>query len=522
MAAIPLIPAAQYLRMSTERQEYSLENQSHSIAEYAELHGFSVIQTYSDPAVSGVLLRRRKGLQQLLQDVVRGQASYRVILVYDVSRWGRFQDTDESAHYEFLCKSAGVRVHYCAETFTNDDSLPSMIMKSFKRAMAGEYSRELGVKVLAGQRRGATLGFRQGGEPGYGLRRLLLSADGKAKQVLATGERKSIVSDRISLVHGSAQEVRCVREIYRMFIQNSMTFSEIARELNRRKTQYIKGSEWSPSAVQTILTHAKYIGSNVYGRYTQRLYTPPVRRPRSEWTVTEGAFEPLIDRITFEKAQGIIQRTTQGLPRNRSDKDLLDALRAIVAKNGKINTNLIKKAPKAPSPHTYIARFGSLTRTYELIGFTRPWCRVGCIDTTRRIRQLRNALLGKIVDLDPSGISIENRRRRYRARLRLLDGRLISVLAARPRSCYKGAIRWFLNPPASECRLTTLVARLNLQCDAFKDMFVIPSIGKSTGVYVKEIDPRLQRGIQLFELKDLRRTIQELGSQVRKLGECGR
>jgi len=105
----------------------------------------------------------------MIQDVVQGHASYKAILVYDVSRWGRSQDTDESAHYEFLCKSAGVRVHYCAETFSNDDALASMIMKSLKRVMAGEYSRELGIKVLAGQIKGAELGFRQGGQPGYWL-----------------------------------------------------------------------------------------------------------------------------------------------------------------------------------------------------------------------------------------------------------------------------------------------------------------------------------------------------------------
>src|SRR6266568_3713458 len=108
MSATP-IPAAQYLRMSTEYQEYSLDNQCHAIAGYAENNRFSVVRTYSDPAVSGVLLRNRKGLQQSIQDVVQGNAPYKAILVYDVSRWGRFQDTDESAYYEFLCKSAGVR-----------------------------------------------------------------------------------------------------------------------------------------------------------------------------------------------------------------------------------------------------------------------------------------------------------------------------------------------------------------------------------------------------------------------------
>ena len=96
------VPAAQYLRMSTEHQQYSLENQSAAIQKYSDTHGFWVVRTYSDAAKSGLALKHRAGLRQLLEDVVGGAPGYQAILVYDVSRWGRFQDTDESAHYEFL------------------------------------------------------------------------------------------------------------------------------------------------------------------------------------------------------------------------------------------------------------------------------------------------------------------------------------------------------------------------------------------------------------------------------------
>jgi DNA invertase Pin-like site-specific DNA recombinase len=179
-----LLPAAQYLRMSTEHQQYSLENQSAAIQAYSGQKGFQIVRTYSDSAKSGLVLKHRAGLRQLLQDVVSPDPPFRAILVYDVSRWGRFQDTDESAHYEFVCKSAGVPVHYCCETFANDGTLPSLIMKALKRTMAGEYSRELGVKVLAGQTRLARLGFKQGGPPGYGLRRMLVTSSGVPKQQL--------------------------------------------------------------------------------------------------------------------------------------------------------------------------------------------------------------------------------------------------------------------------------------------------------------------------------------------------
>jgi len=63
-------------------------------------------------------------------------------------------------------------------------------VKSIKRAMAGEYSRELSVKSFVGQARMVRLGFRSGASPGYGTRRLLLDQSRASKFVLAPGERQ--------------------------------------------------------------------------------------------------------------------------------------------------------------------------------------------------------------------------------------------------------------------------------------------------------------------------------------------
>ncbi|TIM45051.1 MAG: recombinase family protein [Mesorhizobium sp.] len=101
LQSAPQIRAAQYIRMSTEHQRYSIENQALVIAEYAERRGYSIVQTYEDAGKSGLSLRGREGLKRLLADVVTGQQAFSAILVLDVSRWGRFPDADQSAHYEF-------------------------------------------------------------------------------------------------------------------------------------------------------------------------------------------------------------------------------------------------------------------------------------------------------------------------------------------------------------------------------------------------------------------------------------
>jgi len=107
--------AAQYVRMSTEHQQYSTHNQSDKIREYADKRGIEIIKTYADDGKSGLSIGGRAALQQLIADVESGAADFNVILVYDVSRWGLFQDADESAYYEYICKRAGINVAYCAE-----------------------------------------------------------------------------------------------------------------------------------------------------------------------------------------------------------------------------------------------------------------------------------------------------------------------------------------------------------------------------------------------------------------------
>lgn len=182
------LKAAEYVRMSTEHQQYSPDNQRDVIRAYAEKHHVEIVRTYSDGGKSGLSIQGREALQQLIRDVQSGKADFDVILVYDISRWGRFQDADESAYSEHICKRKGIAVLYCAEQFENDGSPMATVFKSMKRAMAGEYSRELSAKVFKGQCRLIQLGYRQGGHAGFGLRRMLVDQNGTQKNPLKRGE----------------------------------------------------------------------------------------------------------------------------------------------------------------------------------------------------------------------------------------------------------------------------------------------------------------------------------------------
>lgn len=71
------VRVAQYLRMSTDHQQYSLHNQSEYIKDYAEKNNMEIAYTYDDAGKSGVSIIGRHSLQQLLSDVEQASQAFR-------------------------------------------------------------------------------------------------------------------------------------------------------------------------------------------------------------------------------------------------------------------------------------------------------------------------------------------------------------------------------------------------------------------------------------------------------------
>ncbi len=292
--------------MSTDLQQYSTENQQAAIQRFADTRGIIIVRSFIDAGKSGVGIQGRDALQDLLRTVESGQADFSTILVYDVSRWGRFQQPDEGAYYEFRCIRANITVQYCAEQFPTDNAPMSAVMKSLKRAMAGEYSRELSAKVFAGQCRLITLGYRQGGIAGYGLRRQLLDQHGQPKAILARGERKSFQLERVILAPGPDLEIATVRRVYHLFTVEQRTEAQIATILNNDGILAESARPWTRGTVHELLTNEKYIGNNLYNRTSTKLQRPRVVNKPENWVRCNGAYQPIIDADIFATAQQII------------------------------------------------------------------------------------------------------------------------------------------------------------------------------------------------------------------------
>lgn len=384
--------AAEYVRMSTEHQKYSTENQAEAIRQYAARRNMKIVRTYADEGKSGLRLDGRDALKQLIEDVQSGNADFTTILVYDISRWGRFQDADESAYYEYICKRTGISVHYCAEQFENDGSPVSTIVKGVKRAMAGEYSRELSIKVFAGQCRLIELGYRQGGPPGYGLRRSLIDQSGTPKGELARGEHKSIQTDRVVLIPGPPEEIEIVRWVYRSFVQDGKNETEIADDLNQRGVITDLGRPWTRGTVHQVLINEKYIGNNVWNRGSFKLKKRRVRNSRDMWIRAEDVFEPLVERRLFDAAQATISERSYRL----TNEEMLTALQSLLQHQGYLSGLIIDEAEKLPSSSAYQSRFGSLLRAYEMVGYT-PDRDYSYIEINRSLRRMYPNILAEVI-----------------------------------------------------------------------------------------------------------------------------
>lgn len=403
------IPAAQYIRMSTEHQRYSPDNQKAAIASFAEARGFEIVKTYLDAGRSGLTLAKRDGLKQLLSDVISGNVNFSAILVLDVSRWGRFQDTDQAAHYEYLCREAGVQLHYCAEPFENDGGTISSIVKHMKRVMAAEYSRDLSKRVSRAQRQQAKLGFKMGGMAPYGTRRQVVDENGKPRMTLKPGQRKALSTDKVVFALGPPAEVEVVERVFRDYALRKKKMTEIARWLNDEKRKHPKGGAWTPDIVRCMLQNEIYIGTLVFGRRYMNLGRT-IWFDQKDW-IRVAVVQPAVSVQLFDAAARRLKRSAES-KRPRSKQELLEGLARLFAEKGKLSHAIISKCPYLPVPSVFSRRFGTIEAAYRAVGFEPrrhfqvndaglPHSDEELLDQVRRIYREQGHLSIDLIDKDP-------------------------------------------------------------------------------------------------------------------------
>lgn len=488
------IPAAQYLRMSTEHQKYSLQNQEDAIRDYATAKGFQVVATYEDAARSGLRFKNRVGLQTLLKDVLTAPGRFHAVLVYDVSRWGRFQDTDEAAHYEFLCRRAAVPVHYVAEPFANNGEMADSILKALRRSMAAEYSRELGVRSFAGQKRLAGMGYRVGGQAGLGYRRVLLS-EGQAPRILKSGEYKALTTDRVKLVLGPQDEVAFVRSLFKMALKKRiMDVTRFANEPQNLRF-HDNGKLWAPEKLYRMLSNPKYCGSLVWHRTTQSIGRGHRHVNRSDWVVVPKAFPAIIDQQTFDEVQ-VEHRKRKRMP----DDELLRRLKKLYLRKGRLSITLIESDASVLSKSVFIQRYGSILKAYELVGYKPSKRAITASLNMGRARRYRESLIRTIEEMHPAEIKpIKLPYTQWEGVM--VNGTVVRLLFAHKYATRHGMERWELLPFRCQRTHITLLCLLGNDGHKVQEFILMPEIKFVSEYQIKGLDdPWLKNGVKLDSL----------------------
>jgi hypothetical protein len=336
--------------------------------------------------------------------------------------------------------------------------------------MAAEYSRELSAKVFAGQSRLASYGFRQGGQAGFGLRRMLVDANGSPKAELAWGERKALQNDRVILVPGPSEEVETVRRIYRMFASEHLSETEIARRLNAEGASTGCERPWSRTLVLEVLRNEKYIGNYVYAKGSGKLKTRRRNNAEEHWIRANGAFAALVDERVFKEVRAIFNSRRRRHP----DAAMLQLLRALYEKTGWLSQRTIDGAAGVPSTTAYRSRFGSLGRAYQLIGYTPP-IDLKYIEINRKLREMYPAVLAETIEgVRAGGGEVEHD---PETQLLILNREFtVSMVIARCTPAASGQLRWNVRLDMALRPDLSVVIRMDTQNDAARDYYLLPRI----------------------------------------------
>ncbi len=386
--------AVAYYRHSAEdKQENSVQIQREHAEKFAAKHNIEIIHEEADEGVSG-LIANRPGFKRLFSDWVYNlnAPKFDYVLFFDISRWGRFQDQNEGAHYAFMCKKHGKTLVNVFRGFPQEgQQLTTSLIDSIDRFMAAEYSRVLSEKVWHGSMKISRDGFSAGGTAPYGMARLLLDENRKPVSILKKGQHKLISNQRVTFTPLNDETTSIVKEIFDLFINKWKTSEDIAETLNEKGVPSANGKKWNTGSINRILSNEVYTGTRVYNKTSGKLKQRKVKNPRNEWVVAPEAFQSIVSTDDYWKAQkrlfwSMPSRWKKGVTMVRKAQKFIEKeVKELLLKEGFSEDQAETKIKKIPLAYCVNSYEGDPLKKYTLFAIdeeTRNFDKVFAVSIT--------------------------------------------------------------------------------------------------------------------------------------------
>ena len=318
-------PAVGYVRMSTDKQEDSPQQQKAEITKLAARDGYRILRWYEDHGISGAKTHKRPEFRRMIRDAEE-RGDFRAILCWDQDRFGRF-DSIEAGEWVSPLRRVGVELVTVCQGRIDWDDFAGRLIYQITQEGKHRFLVDLSRNALRGMIRFAKQGHVLGMATPYGYDRLYFNAAGEEVCRIRRRERFRKPRDWTARLVPSAdrQEVETLRWLFRTFVTTPHSARWLAVDLNRRKVPSPNGKEWDWTHVKTLLKHPVYLGWLTYGRDSAGMYhhvsddgelAPSQRsskRGGSDFApiIVRDNHEPLIDQATFDAAQAKLKERSK-------------------------------------------------------------------------------------------------------------------------------------------------------------------------------------------------------------------
>lgn len=200
--------AVAYARFSSDNQrQESITAQLRAIRDYAKKNSISVVQEFTDEAVSGTSDDRPAFLAMI--DALKNGLRVDLVLVHKLDRFAR--NRYDAAVYRREIKLAGARLVPVDQPI--DDSPEGVLIEGFLDSLSEYYSLNLAREVMKGMRETALQGKHTGGRPPLGYR---------------------VENERLVIEPGEAEVVRSIF----LGVLAGNSYTQIMNMLNERDPQW--------------------------------------------------------------------------------------------------------------------------------------------------------------------------------------------------------------------------------------------------------------------------------------------